>query len=648
MKPLQILDVECYRNFFLVKFYDRAHRLFKSFRMTVTQPLDRAAARAELEACTIVTFNGNNYDEAMVTLALAGFNCDQLKQCSDAIIVQQVKPWQLLKQHNVAKLWLDHIDLIEVAPGTGSLKIYGGRAHSKRMQDLPYDPATILTPVQMDETDEYCGNDLLTTNDLYEVLAPDIEIRVAVGEQYGIDLRSKSDAQIAEAAFKKLLGLDYDASQRMVASAQLPTGSQFYYKTPAFIKFTTPLLQQTLAMIERSPFTIQANGSPQMAEQLAECEIAIGSGVYRLGAGGLHSSEERKSHRADAEYSLVDVDAASFYPFIISILRMYPPQIGEQFLVIYKEWIATRLRYKRAGDKKKAGTFKILINGTFGKLGSRYSILYAPQLMIQTTLTGQLCLLMLIEMLEAAGISVVSANTDGVVIKCKRTMHGVRDAIVKRWEFATGFETEANEYAALFSRDVNNYLAFKLDMTPKAKGAFADAGLQKNPTNTICVEAIEAFITRGVPVGQTIRQCADIRKFVTVRQVKGGGEWVHETINAVTVGAKREALKLHGWNSDPKGQAWYRPDGFSAPRTTDQALRTLQSELPRQYLGKAVRWYYGQGQRGHIAYVANGNLVARSEGAKPVMELPDVLPPDIDYDWYIAEANSLLRDIDCC
>lgn len=646
MKPVQILDVECYRNFFLIKFYNRATKQFKSFRMDACTPLDRPAVRAELDACTIVTFNGNNYDEPMVALALAGMNCYQLKQCSDAIIVSQVKHWDLLKHHNVSKLWLDHIDLIEVAPGTGGLKIYGGRAHSKRMQDLPYDPAAMLTLQQMDETDLYCGNDLLTTNDLYEILLPDIELRVALGEQYGIDLRSKSDAQIAEAAFKTLLKLDYDASRTMVQRAQLPVGSQFYYKTPSFIKFTTLSLQQTLKMIECAPFTIQTNGSPQMAEQLADCRIAIGDGVYRLGSGGLHSSEERKSHRADAECSLVDVDAASFYPFIISILRMFPPQIGEQFLIIYKEWIETRLRYKRAGDKKKAGTFKILINGTFGKLGSRYSILYAPQLMIQTTLTGQLCLLMLIEMLEAAGIAVVSANTDGVVIKCKRAMHGVRDTIVKRWEVTTGFETEANEYAALFSRDVNNYLAFKTNLEVKAKGAFADAGLQKNPTNTICVEAIEAFITRGVPVTQTIRQCSDIRKFVTVRQVKGGGEWVHETLMATTIKGRCGELIERGWcECDGK---WFEPCGDEIPRTVAEAHATCLAGIPRQYLGKAVRWYYGQGQRGHIAYSSNGNLVARSEGAKPVMELPDVLPPDIDYDWYIAEANNLLRDIDCC
>jgi hypothetical protein len=263
---------------------------------------------------------------------------------------------------------------------------------------------------------------------------------------------------------------------------------------------------------------------------------------------------------------------------------------------------------------------------------------------------------MLINMLHDAGIEVVSANTDGVVIKCRRDMHPIRDAIVKRWEMLTGFETEANTYRALFSRDVNNYMAFKEPDAKhpkgevKTKGAYAEPGLQKNPTNIICVDAVKAYILDGVPVETTIRQCSDIRKFITVRAVKGGGEWVANTIIAETVGAKRAALTAAGW-FESSAKEWtnrVRHDNLQPPVPLDAAFKLHRDSIPRQYLGKAVRWYYGRGQNGHIAYATNGNLVARSEGARPVMELPDVLPPDIDYAWYVAETQSLLKDLNCC
>ncbi len=641
---MQTMDTECYSNFWLCKFYDGTN--FQSFRLSTSHALDRAGLLARLQSRKTITFNGKKYDDLVIACALAGFTNEQLKKVSDMIIVGGASWMDIESDFGVRAPRYDQIDLIEVTPGIASLKIYAGRAHSKKMQDLPFDPAAILSEKDMDDTDLYCGNDLVVTWDVYQEVADDIETRVELTAQYGVDMRSKSDAQIAEAAFKKLLGLDYRSAEEMKRKAQLPTGTQFYYQPPPFISFSTPALQHVLHTFKTEPFTIESSGQPKESLVIKKYALRIGSTDYQIGAGGLHSKEQCARHVADSSYSLQDVDAESFYPKIISILRMFPHQIGAVFLTIYDGWIEVRLEYKHAGNKKKAATFKIKINGSFGKLGSRYSILYAPKLLIQTTVTGQLCLLMLIEMLEAVdGISVVSANTDGVVIKCRRDLELQRDGIVAAWRLRTGFKTEANNYMALFSRDVNNYIAFKLNGEAKAKGTFADFTLAKNPERMVCIDAVKAYILNGTPLERTIRQCSDIRRFVTVRAVKGGGEWVHDTISADTVAQKRAALTAAGWIAD--GKFWYEPCGQVNGKTVDEALAVVRAAIPRTYLGKAVRWYYSAGQRGHIAYSSNGNLVARSEGAKPCMELPDVLPPDIDYGWYVREAQDLLKDLGC-
>ena len=59
------------------------------------------------------------------------------------------------------------------------------------------------------------------------------------------------------------------------------------------------------------------------------------------------------------------------------------------------------LKEERSYLKTTSDTLKICVNGSFGKLGSKFSFLYAPELLIQTTMTGQLALLMLIEMSQA-------------------------------------------------------------------------------------------------------------------------------------------------------------------------------------------------------------------------------------------------------
>lgn len=334
-----------------------------------------------------------------------------------------------------------------------------------------------------------------------------------------------------------------------------------------------------------------------LPESLSEAEIRINDGVYRLGIGGLHSSESSVAHLADDEYVLIDRDVTSYYPAIIIGQNLHPPQMGKAFQQVYKRIVARRIEAKRVGNKVEADSLKITINGSFGKFGSKWSALFAPQLMIQTTITGQLSLLMLIEALELEGIQVVSANTDGIVIKCRRSDLDFCHEIIRWWERRTGYQTEETEYRALYSRDVNNYIAIKPDGSVKRKGAYADPGMMKNPSNVVCSDAVVAFLRDGTPINKFIRQCDDIRKFVTVRTVQGG------------------ALDQQG-----------------------------------NYLGKAIRWYYSTEVEGVITYAqptAKGTYkkVSRTDGARPLMTLPDEFPKDVDYQWYINEARSILVDV---
>jgi len=317
-----------------------------------------------------------------------------------------------------------------------------------------------------------------------------------------------------------------------------------------------------------------------------------------MGIGGLHSTEANVAHRADDEFEICDIDATSFYPFIILTQGLYPAHMGPVFLEVYKDIVDRRVAAKRAGDSVTNEALKVVINGGFGKFGSKWSILFSPDLMIQVTLTGQLALLMLIEAIEAVGIRVISANTDGIVIKCPRVRKEELNAIVKAWEIISGFGTEETQYALLAAKDVNNYIAIKTDGEAKQKGIYAFVGskkseLEKNPTNQICIDAVIAHLKTGKPVAETIAEGQDVRRFISVRSVKGGATY--------------------------KGQ----------------------------YLGKTVRWYYidADDEDDCIRYATNRNKVPRTDGAFPVMDLPLAVPRDINYQWYINEAMDILKDV---
>lgn len=66
---------------------------------------------------------------------------------------------------------------------------------------------------------------------------------------------------------------------------------------------------------------------------------------------------------------------------------------------------------------------------------------------------------MLIESLELAGISVVSANTDGIVTRYPKVMKDTCVKIISEWQKITNFELEKTDYSAIYIASVNNYIA---------------------------------------------------------------------------------------------------------------------------------------------------------------------------------------------
>jgi hypothetical protein len=589
MRNKAVLDIECYANYFLIAIKSVANGKIATFERSDWEDFDVEQLKSLLSKYTIITFNGNRYDLLLLKGSIAGFDSQKLKALSDDIIANDLRAWDAESKYNLPKcMYIDHIDLIEVAPGKASLKIYGGRLHSKRMQDLPIEPNATIKQNERDLLSSYCINDLDTTIDLYGRLSEQIDLREQMGKEYGLELRSKSDAQIAESVIKKQIEA---IRGEKVYRPSLAKDFSFNYVPPLFIAPKHPALRYALEAFKTEPFTLDEKGDVAEPSVIGKLRIQIGKSVYQLGIGGIHSCEKKVHYIADSNHIIVDRDVTSYYPSVILNQKLYPDHIGPDFLTVYRSLVEKRIKAKREGNKVINEALKVTINGSFGKFGSRWSALYGPNLLIQTTVTGQLSLLMLIEALEEQSISVVSANTDGIIIYCQKRNQAAMETIVARWERTTGFSTEETDYTALYSRDINNYIALKRNGGYKVKGVYADENLSKNPTTQICTQAVVDYLQLDLPIETTIRECTDIRKFISVRAVTGG------------------AVKNN------------------------------------EYLGKAVRWYYAKNEQGAINYKKSGNKVPITDGAKPLMILPDSLPNDIDHGWYIKKAHAMLNDL---
>lgn len=585
------LDTEVYSNYFLLAFKCSDTGKVRYFEKYAGKDFDCRTVSGIMRSYPTLSFNGDGFDLPLIALALTGASTEALKRVADSIIVDRTPHWRILNDANVSipDTW-DHIDIMNVSPGTASLKIYGGRLHAPRLQDLPIQPDAEITPDQREAMRLYCVNDLDTTEALWLAQQKQIGLRKTMSNQYGMDLRSKSDAQIAETVITSELS---QATGKTYRAPKLKPNHTFRYKNPGIVEFKTPQLNDVFASILAHRFELLSNGSVKMPDWLKQTRITVGGAEYQMGIGGLHSCEKRQCVVREDGHQLYEQDVASYYPNIIMQQNLAPETLGAAFLHVYKSLVDRRIKAKREGYKASSDTLKIVINGSFGKFGSKYSALYSPDLLIQTTITGQLCLLMLIERMVAIGVRVVSANTDGVVLSHPDSLNNEAEQVAWQWMLDTSYTLERNDYAQIASRDVNNYVAITPSGATKGKGIFAGDGLMKNPNQSIVPRAVSEYLVNGTELEDTINASRDIREFVTVRTVKGGAVWRGENI------------------------------------------------------GKAIRFYMSLDVASDesIHYMTNSNQVPMSAGARPVMDLAETMPDDVDRSAYIVAAEKLLAGV---
>ena len=575
-----------------------------------------------------ISFNGINFDVPLICAAIQGANTAWLKTVSSRIIETGMKSWQTYREYNIDFIKFNHIDLIEVTPGVMiSLKTYAGRMHYPTMVDMPFDHNQDLTPKQLPILEQYCLNDLGVTEALYKTQLERIALRIKMSTEYDLDLRSKSDAQCAEAILRKRLNI-------RKTNVNIPHTVR--YTAPAFIQTENETVEQIKISMEDITYIIdQANGAP-VAPKWMEQVFKVGAGTYQTGIGGLHSTHDHNRHLVATDDILIsDFDVASYYPELILKCGLGKPQ----FLNEYADIKNTRMLAKREGDKVKANSLKIVLNGIGGKLNSVYSAFYAPDMFLAMVLTGQLNLLCLIADLEAIkGVTVLSANTDGIMVSFPPTARTRINKVFKANIKRTGFEYEETPYSQVALKDVNNYIAIGTDDKVKIKGIYSEGCVWspgniagKNPAMYVSTLLALEYLLHNTHPDKAINKFRKMKDYVAIRNVKGSGvQHTHE----IEVDDWEE-IEDHVWQSTSTGKTEKR-------KSRPKPFLVGVGGTP---FGRVARWYMTKETLPPLTYLSSGNRVPKTEGAKLCMTLPARLPPDLDKAWYIQEALKILNDL---
>lgn len=416
------------------------------------------------------------------------------------------------------------------------------------------------------DTMHYNKNDVFIVCEMVRLYADEIRLRYSISMAYELNVLSSSRSNIADKMFVKFYS-DFSGLQPFQWRGKKTERTKMAFKRVIFpfIKFKTKELQDFLEEMKQViVYSIGKKALKDIAHNYPNFkylktnlndgwfEIKLNKLVYSIATGGLHTQdiprelkskieynndvpstgEEIWSNMTDTSYVYVHYDIASFYPSIMSVYNIAPAHMNEGVFVKLITWLKdTRVKAKHSVEDYIDGipkdtlaqVLKIVINSIYGKLGFEAGDICDRLAVLKVTINGQLMIMMLCEELELAGIEVVSANTDGIVVKLYKTHKQKFNEITKAWEKLTRLEADSEEYKCYINRDINNYFIQELNGKITYKGALNPmmyaSDLTKGYDMPIVAQAVVNYFLYNKPILQTLYDCQDILDFCKTQNV---------------------------------------------------------------------------------------------------------------------------------
>lgn len=530
-----VYDVEIFPNFFSVTVKNTESQNIKSYEISERRnDLPEIVTLFLHKKIQWVGFNSMHYDAPVISYLIINYKrlilkpvweiTAELKAFSDKIINSETSAsWS---QYKYANLFHD-LDLLvmrwsqKLRVGLKALQV---TMEYRNVEEYSGDFNKPLPTSEIPNLLAYNVNDVLSTEELLNRSAKDIDLRIAIEDQYNISALNKDGVNLGMEIIKKYYldatGKTWGEIKDLRSKVdEIPLKDVIF----DYIKFDNPVLQNVLAKLKNTviPITNMPKGYK------FEIKFEIGGVKHTYGIGGLHSENEPEIFEPNDSEMLIDSDVTSLYPSIILQNELYPAHLGRIFLDVYQTIYDQRVAAKKEGRKIENETLKLALNGLTGNLQSLYSWVYDPMMVFRIRINGQLMLLMLIEKVVEHGFKLIQSNTDGIFVKIDRNRYNEYMQICKEWQNKTKLKLEHDEFERFYQYAINDYVGVKKGWNEshdpkliKKKGLFIDTPiLGKGLAPLIIPEAINKCFVEGVDPEETIRSCKDINKFCTFQKV---------------------------------------------------------------------------------------------------------------------------------
>lgn len=410
-----------------------------------------------------------------------------------------------------------------------------------------------IMPEWVNHTMHYNRNDVFIVCEMVRLYKDEITSRYSISRSFNIDVLSASRSRIGDIIFEKLYS-DNSGLQPYQWKGKKTERNRFAFKKIIFpfIKFKTKELQDLLEEMKET--TIYNVGKSSFVRV-----VRLGDLEYTIATGGLHSKDTPRNlisnivpkvepyvsstgdliweNLDDNSYIYRHYDITSFYPSIMIAYCIHPEHLDK---VAFRNTVSyckdTRVKAKHSEEELVDGipkdvlalVLKIVINSIYGKFGYEYGELFDRLCTLQVTINGQLMIMMLCEELTLNGIEVVSANTDGIVVKLPVSKKDEFDKITKEWEALTKMSADSEDYRRYVCRDINNYAAEEINKKVDSKGAYNPlmyaADLTKGYDMPIVSKAAYDYLLYDVPILETLYNATNILDFCKTQNI--GRSWI--------------------------------------------------------------------------------------------------------------------------
>ena len=531
-KIVLVYDIEVFPNVFscTVKNTENGEVLVFELSHRTKDCLEEANRMVKLftnEEYLFCGYNNIHYDNPIMNFFIANINsipndyqriCSTIHKLSQTIVTSETaESWKQWKYANNFAT-LDLLTMLFSQKLRVRLKEMQVTMQFHNVQEYEGNFNDYLPDEEIPKMLGYNLNDVDSTEELLNKCKADIDLRIGIQKEFGVDVLSKDGMSIGTEILKvkyleKTHKTWWDIKDLRSPCDIIDLNEVIF----PFIEYEIPVLQELLTEMKQQKVSPGRKGY--------EKHFLLDNVEVTVGVGGIHTKNEPEKIIPRENELLLDSDVNSLYPSLIIAYELVPKHLGKEFLEIYSKVREDRLQAKRNGDTVKNLTYKLSLNGASGNFQNAYSWMYDPIAVMKVRINGQLLLLKLTEMLLKIGANMKQLNTDGILYTIPKAVD--YQSVLKQWEDLTKLTLETEEYEAFYQYAINDYIAIGKGYKEthdkkliKQKGLFiTKVSLGKGMQPMIIPEALNRYFADGIPIETTVKECRDINKFITYQKV---------------------------------------------------------------------------------------------------------------------------------